>query len=70
MQDSAIYYAPSFTALQEVKKARIARAAGPTDRVPGSQANSAAQPGRSLTLLSVGILYYPTDMELCEAQGS
>lgn len=54
LQDSVIYYAPSFTALQEMKKARNARAAGAPGQPPQPGEDSAAQPQKSLTLLALG----------------
>lgn len=54
LQDSLIYYAPSLTALQEMKKTRRARAAGAVSRHPTPGGDSAAQSQRSLTLLTVG----------------
>jgi CHAT domain-containing protein len=54
LQDSVIYYAPSFTALQEMKKLRNARAAMAAGRAATSVGDSATQPPKSLTLLTVG----------------
>lgn len=53
LQDSVIYYAPSFTALQEMRKARNARATG-TPGQPLASRGDSAESQRSLTLLAVG----------------
>jgi CHAT domain-containing protein/tetratricopeptide (TPR) repeat protein len=54
LQDSVIYYAPSFTALREMRRARYARAAGTSVRDPGAVGDSAVGPRQGLTLLAVG----------------
>ncbi len=55
LQDSVIYYAPSFTALQEMKLARQSRAAFPAGKSSASGGeSSAAKARRRLTLLAIG----------------
>lgn len=55
LQDSTIYYTPSFTALQEMRLARQSRAAGIGKKSPASGSESAAvKARRRLTLLAIG----------------
>ena len=55
LQDSVVYYAPSFTALQEMRRVGQARAASTALKPPASGGESvAAKNSKGLTLLAIG----------------